>query len=45
VLADPVERDTFLEEYTRALDQAYPRQPYGVVLSFRRIFAVGHRAG
>ena len=43
VLTDPVERDAFLEDYTAALDVAYPRQAHGVVLTFRRIFAVGHR--
>jgi trans-aconitate 2-methyltransferase len=44
VLTDEDERDAFLEEYTRALDEAYPREPHGVVLGFRRIFAVGHKA-
>jgi trans-aconitate 2-methyltransferase len=43
VLTEEVERDAFLEEYTRALDEAYPREPHGVVLGFRRIFAVGRR--
>jgi trans-aconitate 2-methyltransferase len=33
----------FLNEYTAALGDAYPREPYGVVLGFRRIFAVGHK--
>jgi trans-aconitate 2-methyltransferase len=43
VLADESERQAFLDEYTEALDAAYPREPHGVVLGFRRIFAVGHR--
>jgi trans-aconitate 2-methyltransferase len=43
VLTDEAERTAFLEDYTRALDEAYPRQPHGVVLGFRRIFAVGHK--
>lgn len=43
VLTDETERAAFLDEYTRALDAAYPREPHGVVLGFRRIFAVGHK--
>jgi trans-aconitate 2-methyltransferase len=43
VLTDEVEREAFLDEYTRALNDAYPREPHGVVLGFRRIFAVGHK--
>ena len=43
VLTEEAERAAFLDEYTRALDEAYPREPHGVVLGFRRIFAVGHR--
>jgi trans-aconitate 2-methyltransferase len=43
VLTGEEERRAFLEEYTRALDEAYPREPYGVVLGFTRIFAVGHK--
>ena len=43
VLTGEDERRAFLDEYTAALDDAYPRQPYGVVLGFRRIFAVGHK--
>ena len=35
----------FLDEYAEALDAAYPREPHGVVLGFRRIFAVGHKPG
>jgi trans-aconitate 2-methyltransferase len=43
VLTDEAERQAFLEEYATALDDAYPREPHGVVLGFRRIFAVGHK--
>jgi trans-aconitate 2-methyltransferase len=43
VLTGEDERRAFLDEYTAALDDAYPRAPYGVVLGFRRIFAVGHK--
>ena len=45
VLTDPDEQRAFLDEYTAALDEAYPREPFGVVLAFRRIFAVGHKPG
>jgi trans-aconitate 2-methyltransferase len=44
VLTGEEERRVFLDEYTAALDDAYPREPYGVVLGFRRIFAVGHKS-
>ena len=43
VLTGGEERRAFLDEYTAALDDAYPREPHGVVLGFRRIFAVGHK--
>ncbi len=43
VLTDDVERQRFLDDYTAELDVAYPRRPWGVVLGFSRIFAVGHR--
>lgn len=43
VLTDAAERDAFLTDYAAALDEAYPRRPWGVVLGFRRIFAVAHR--
>lgn len=36
-------RDVFVAEYKDRLREAYPRQPFGTVLGFRRIFAVGHR--
>jgi trans-aconitate 2-methyltransferase len=45
VLTGEAERQAFLDEYTEALDLAYPRRPHGVVLGFRRIFAVGHKPG
>ena len=44
-LADDAEaRDTFVREYRDLLRQAYPRQPYGTVLPFRRLFAVATKA-
>lgn len=43
VLTDPAELDDFLDDYVAALDRAYPREPYGVVLPFARIFAVGRK--
>lgn len=43
VLTGEAERAAFLDAYTAALDTAYPRRPWGVVLGFSRIFAVGHR--
>ncbi|KWW99095.1 Trans-aconitate 2-methyltransferase [Carbonactinospora thermoautotrophica] len=39
------ERAEFLAEYGAALRQAYPKQPYGTVLSFRRVFAVAQTPG
>jgi trans-aconitate 2-methyltransferase len=43
VLRDEGERADFLASYGRALLRAYPRQPFGTVLAFRRIFAVAHK--
>jgi len=43
VLTDEAEREDFLQDYVHELDRAYPRQPFGVVLPFSRIFAVGHK--
>jgi trans-aconitate 2-methyltransferase len=43
LLTDDAERAAFLDDYVTALDRAYPRQPWGVVLEFSRIFAVGRR--
>jgi len=45
VLTDGAEREAFLAAYTAELDRAYPRQPWGVVLEFSRVFAVGRRPG
>lgn len=42
----PLERhEPFLAEYGAALRAAYPAGRYGTPLPFRRVFAVGHRAG
>jgi len=38
-------RETFVTEYKERLREAYPEQPYGTVLPFRRIFVVAHQAG
>jgi trans-aconitate 2-methyltransferase len=35
----------FLAEYGAGVRAAYPRQPYGTVLPFRRVFVVARRAG
>lgn len=43
LLTDPGERAAFIEPYAAALRTAYPRTPVGVILPFRRVFAVGHR--
>ena len=43
VLADPAERDAYLPDYATRLDAAYPRTGIGVVLPFRRLFAVAWR--
>ncbi|MDQ2797887.1 MAG: methyltransferase domain-containing protein [Actinomycetota bacterium] len=45
VLTDPDERQAFLDDYVAELDRAYPREAYGVVLGFSRLFAVGHKLG
>ena len=37
-------RGQFVSEYQELLNKAYPAQPYGTVLPFRRIFVVAHRA-
>ena len=36
-------RGRFETEYGAALREAYPEQPHGTVLPFRRIFLVAHR--
>lgn len=45
VLEDEAERADFVAAYGKALLQAYPRQPFGTVFAFRRIFAVAHKPG
>ncbi|SOD86012.1 trans-aconitate 2-methyltransferase [Streptomyces sp. Ag109_G2-15] len=37
---DPEARDAFVTEYRDLLREAYPTEPYGTVLPFRRLFAV-----
>ena len=44
VLTDPAERAAFLEPYAARLREAYPRTSVGVVLPFRRTFAVAQKA-
>jgi trans-aconitate 2-methyltransferase len=39
-LPDPAQRANFLAEYGALLDTAYPRQDFGTVLPYRRVFAV-----
>lgn len=41
---DPDQAADFLAEYGARLREAYPRQPYGTVLPFRRVFVVAQRA-
>ncbi|MHB1473722.1 MAG: methyltransferase domain-containing protein [Dermatophilaceae bacterium] len=43
VLTNEVDRAHFVAEYGKALLQAYPRQRFGTVFAFRRIFAVAHK--
>ena len=45
VLKGEDERADFVAAYGKALMRAYPRQPFGTVFAFRRIFAVAHRRG
>jgi trans-aconitate 2-methyltransferase len=42
-LPDPGEREAFLADYDARLRAAYPRGRAGVILPFRRVFAVAHR--
>lgn len=42
-LTDEVERAAYLEDYGAALQEAYPRTEHGVVLPFRRLFAVAEK--
>ena len=44
VLTDPAERAAFVEPYAARLREAYPRTAVGVVLPFRRTFAVAQKA-
>ncbi len=37
------QRQVFIAEYKQLLREAYPPQPFGTVLPFRRIFAVAHK--
>ena len=39
----PADRPAFERQYAQLLRTAYPRQPHGTVLPFRRVFAVGVR--
>lgn len=41
VLTDEAEREAFLAEYGERVSEAYPRTSAGVILPFRRVFAVG----
>lgn len=43
LLTDEAEREAFLAPYAAALHKAYPRTAEGVVLPFRRVFAVAQR--
>jgi trans-aconitate 2-methyltransferase len=45
VLKGEGERAEFVAAYGDALLQAYPRQPFGTVFPFRRIFAVAQKSG
>ncbi|MGY5764647.1 methyltransferase domain-containing protein [Brachybacterium sp. DNPG3] len=40
---EPALRERFVADYKAALREAYPEDPRGVVLPFRRVFAVGRR--
>ena len=43
ILEDDDELAAFLEPYTEALAEAYPRSGEGVYFPFRRVFAVAHK--
>lgn len=43
LLTEPAEREAFVQEYAARLREAYPRTPAGVILPFRRIFAVAEK--
>ncbi|MFD4409725.1 MULTISPECIES: trans-aconitate 2-methyltransferase [unclassified Streptomyces] len=40
---DPEARDAFVAQYRDLLREAYPTEPYGTVLPFRRLFAVARK--
>ncbi len=42
VLSDEAEQREFLDDYGAKIAAAYPRTTAGVILPFRRVFAVGH---
>lgn len=44
VLEDDAEREAFIATYAEKVLAAYPRTPAGVLLPFRRVFAVGRKA-
>jgi trans-aconitate 2-methyltransferase len=44
-LPDDAAREAFVAEFGAALREAYAPGPYGTVLPFRRVFAVGGAAG
>lgn len=44
VLDDGAEQEAFIAAYGAKVQQAYPRTPAGVLLPFRRVFAVGRKA-
>jgi trans-aconitate 2-methyltransferase len=44
-LPDDTAREAFVAEYGTVLREAYAPGPYGTVLPFRRVFAVGRAAG
>ena len=44
VLGDETERAAFLADYRALVDATYPRQPWGTVLPFRRVFVVARKA-
>lgn len=43
LLSDEAEREAFLADYSEQVAQAYPRTPAGVILPFRRVFAVARK--
>ena len=43
VLDDGEEQEEFIATYAEKVKEAYPRTPAGVLLPFRRVFAVGRK--